>query len=319
MIILQRDEIEKLFNPQAARTALRKALEALSIGGAVVPEPACLRIRNTPAECHVKTGYLVGDDVYAVKVSNGFYDNPRRGLPSSDGMVLLFSADTGAPLAVLIDRGFLTDMRTALTGALATQLLARPDAKRVGIVGCGTQARVQLLALRQDRPNLVARVWGRRPEQVQQFVARLAREGVKVQPMASLEDMVRSSEILITCTAAHAPLVADAWVQPGTHITAVGADAEGKQELDIGILSRAHWVVADSKVHSLACGEAGVAVRAGVLSEQNVLEMGSLLPRAELARPGEAITVADLTGVAVQDVAMARSVWEQCNTVRLAS
>lgn len=318
MIILQRDEIEKLFNPQAARVALRKALEALSIGGAVVPEPACLRIRNTPAECHVKTGYLVGDDVYAVKVSNGFYDNPRRGLPSSDGMVLLFSSDTGAPLAVLIDRGFLTDMRTALTGALATQLLARPQAKRVGVVGCGTQARVQLLALRQDRPNIQARVWGRRPEQVQEFVARLDREGVKVQPM-DLEEMVRSSEILITATAAHAPLVADAWVQPGTHITAVGADAEGKQELDIGILSRAHWVVADSKEHSLACGEAGVAVRAGVIQEANVLEMGALFPRTELSRPDDAITVADLTGVAVQDVAMARSVWEQCNAVRLAS
>ena len=312
MIILHRHEIEKLFNPSTARLALRRALEALAIGNVSVPPAAHLHFSDAPGECHVKTGYIRGDAVYAVKVSNGFYDNPRRGLPSSDGMVLLFSAETGEPQAVFIDRGFLTDMRTALTGAIATKLLARRDSKRVGIVGCGTQARLQLLALREDWTQLEATVWGRNPDKAAAFQSRLRQDGVNVHIANDLSMMCGQSDILVTATAAHVPLIDSAWIQPGTHITAVGADAEGKQELDVAILQRAHVVAADSAENSLACGEAGNAVRAGFLDERNVVELGTLLPRVSLQRPDDAVTVADLTGVAAQDVAVARSLWEQC-------
>src|SRR3990167_4438164 len=196
------------------------------------PMPRILRldIPEHNGEVDVKTAYLPGLELFAIKVSPGFFDNPALGLPSLNGMMMLLSARTGLLEALLLDNGYLTAVRTAAAGAVAARALSRPDSRNVALIGAGEQAALQLQALRLVRPIESVRVWARDSAKANSFSAELARSsGLAVTPCASIEEAMADADIAITCTPSREPLIEARHLHPGLHITAMGSDAEHKR------------------------------------------------------------------------------------------
>lgn len=290
-----------------AMAAVENGFAALGRGGVIMPPVLHLEIAERHAEMDVKTAYVPGLPSFALKVSTGFFDNPKHGLPSLSGLMTLLSAETGRVEAVLLDNGYLTDVRTALAGAIAADRLARADARIVGIVGTGLQARLQLEALRLVRPVERALVWGRDAARAEQCAAELtAALGLPVRS-APLVQVVREADIVVTTTAARAPLVMADWLYPGLHLTAMGSDAPGKQELEPAVLGRADRITVDRRSQCERLGELRGALAAGTLRpEQPVDELGEIVAGLKPGRQrAEEITVCDLTGTGVQDTAIA--------------
>ncbi len=320
--LLHENEIRGVLGPQEAYEAVRDAFIRLAKGGAVLPGVINLDLPGTRTEAHIKGAYLQGTAHFAVKVASGSYDNPARGLPSGGGMFLVFDATTGLPAAVLFDNGYLTDVRTGAAGALAADLLAKKSVDRVGIVGVGNQARYQLDALLRVRhPESVA-AWGRDREKAEAYAGAMAsKHGISVEAVGSPEVACRGSDIVVTVTPSHEALIRANWVEPGTHITAVGADSPEKQELDADVLRKANKVVADRLEQCLRLGEIHHAVEAGFLRKEDVYaELGEIAAGMKKGRESDdEITVADLTGVGVQDAAVANRVVEEASRRKLGS
>lgn len=314
MIQLSRAEIEQLVTvDEGAVAAVRDAYVAITDGRGNVPPVGHIAFPATNGDCHIKYGHIAGDPIFAVKIAAGFYDNPARGLPSSTGIILAISAETGEVRAILNDEGYLTDLRTGIGGAVATLALARADADNVLIVGTGIQARYQsrALAALAGRP-LRFRIWGRSPEKTAAIVAELTQVGLNAAPAADLEAACRAADIIVTTTPSTEPLVRSDWVRPGTHITAMGADGPGKQELETALVARADIRASDMKTQSLGHGEFSHACLAGLTGSDDCIELGAVLAGTTAGRrAAEDITIADLTGVATQDIAMARTVLER--------
>ncbi len=311
---LSEGQIRDLLGPKDAYEAVRDAFVRLARGQVVLPGVLSLDIPETRLEAHVKGAYLRGTKYFAIKVASGSYDNPARGLPSGGGMVLVFDGTTGLPVAVLFDNGYLTDVRTGAAGALAADLLAKESIDRIGLIGVGNQARYQLDALlRVRRPKAVV-AWGRDRGKAEAYASEMtAKHRIPVEAVGSPEVACRGSDLIVTVTPSTDALVHANWIEPGTHITAVGSDAPDKQELDVEILRRADKVVADRLEQCLRLGEIHHAVEAGVLRKEGVYgELGELAAGMKRGRTSEdEITVADLTGVGVQDAAVANRVVDQ--------
>jgi ornithine cyclodeaminase len=242
---------------------------------------------------------------FAIKISPGFFDNPRLGLPSVNGLMLLFSATTGLVEAVLLDNGYLTNVRTAAAGAVAAKWLSRSDARIAGVIGAGVQARLQLEALTLVRDLERALVWARDPARAQAF-AETAELGVEITVAPSIEDLVRHSDIVVTTTPATTPLIEADWLQPGQHVTAMGSDAEHKNELAPEVLVRARYVC-DRQSQCAVLGELHHAVEARVVpSDARFAELGQVIAGQAAGRISDReITVCDLTGTGAQDTAIA--------------
>ena len=290
-----------------AMAVVEAAFAALGRGGVVMPPVLHLDLPERNAEMDVKTAYVPGLPSMALKVSTGFFDNPKRGLPSLSGMMTLISAETGRVEAVLLDNGYLTDVRTALAGGIAADRLARADARIAGIVGTGLQARLQLEALRLVRPVEQVLVWGRDPAKAEALARGLEAElGLPVAAVP-LERAVREADVVVTTTAAREPLLMAEWLHPGLHITAMGSDAPGKQELAPEVLGRADRVVVDRRSQCERLGELRGALAAGTVSpDRPIDELGEIVAGLKPGRrSAEEITVCDLTGTGAQDTAIA--------------
>lgn len=312
--VLSEQEIRSVLGPEEALGAVREAFVRLARGEAVLPGVINLDVPETRTEAHIKGAYLHGTRHFTVKVASGSYDNPSRGLPSGGGMFLVFDAATGFPAALLFDNGYLTDVRTGAAGALAADLLGKESVGRVGMIGVGSQARYQLEALLRVRRPKTVFAWGRDRGKAEAYANEMtARHGVPVEAVASPEIACRGADLVVTVTPAHEPLVHANWIEPGTHITAVGADAPDKQELDVGVLSKADKVVADRLEQCLRLGEIHHAVKAGDLRMEDIYaELGEIAAGMKPGRESsEEITVADLTGVGVQDAAVANHVVDE--------
>jgi len=302
--IVQNIDHKKLFS------ALKNAFCDFEDGQYNIPPVGYLGFENPSGDFHIKYGHKTKDDVFVVKISSGFYDNPKLGLPSSMGMMLVFSAKTGEPLALLQDEGLLTDVRTAIAGALATQALALENQSMVGIIGCGIQARLQLQYLKSLTNIEQAIVWGRDQRALQQYAAEMKTKGINIIQAKSPEEVCHTARIIVTTTPATSPILKSDWIKPGTHITAVGADAEGKQELEEELVARADLVVADFPEQCINHGEICHAVKSGKLDRNKILSLGSIFKDPQLGRKTEKdITLVDLTGVAIQDIEIAKAVW----------
>ncbi len=280
---------------------------------AEVPPVGALRFSNPPGDVHIKYGYLHDDDFFVVKIASGFYENPSRGLPSGNGLMLLFSQKTGELASVLLDEGYLTDLRTAVAGAIAAKYLAPKTVTCIGILGTGVQARLQLQLLRAVTPCREVLVWGRNAQRAADYKAEMEREGFTVAITGDVRDVPRACNLIVTTTAATAPLIAAADARPGTHITAVGADSAHKQELDAALFPKADVVVVDSVSQCADHGDLSHAVRAGLIRPDDVRELGAVIAGKAPGRTSpEQLTIADLTGVAVQDVQIAKAVHRAC-------
>lgn len=296
---------------------IERAFVAYSGGRAVVPPVGELLFPDIPADVHIKYGYVAGEPYYVIKVASGFYANPEKGLPSSNGLMLVFDRATGALVAILLDEGLLTDLRTGAAGAVAAKHLAPKRVTRIGIVGSGTQARHQLRMLGAVTPCRDVLAWGRHPDRLARYRDEMSADGFAVETTSDVGDVMAACELVVTATASHAPLVMRDQLRPGMHLTAVGADSPLKQELDPLVLRRADVVVADSRSQCLERGEIAHAVRERCVRPDEVVELGAVIAgTAEGRTSDEDVTVVDLTGVAVQDIEIARTVLESLGTGR---
>ena len=311
MRVFDEAAIREAVDPIAVVDAVADGFRRYTAGEVDVPPVGLLHFEDPPGDVHIKYGAIDGDDYYVVKVASGFYENVDKGLPVSDGSMLLYDRWTGQMVAVLLDRGWLTELRTGAAGAVAARLLAPPDVERIGIVGTGVQARFQLRALRAATPCRKVLAWGRDPARLTDYADEMAGEGWEIETSRDLSEVPAACNLIVTVTPAREPLLMEAWIRPGTHITAVGSDNVGKQELDPAILGRADTVAADSISQTTHHGECVHAIASGHLAVDDIVELGAIIEDPALGRTSaDQVTVADLTGVAVQDIQVAKMAWE---------
>jgi ornithine cyclodeaminase len=309
MTILTEADLRKIvtLDPDAV-ACVENAFRALATLPVAMPPILRLDIHEHRGEVDVKSAYVPGIDGFAVKISSGFFDNPTLGLPSGGGMMVLLSAKTGVVEALLLDNGYLTDIRTAAAGAVAARHLSREDSTVAAIFGAGLQAGLQLEALRLVRPIEEARIWARDAARAEATAARLREKlGIVVRAEPDAANAAAGADIIVTTTPSTEPLIKPGFVSAGQHITAMGSDAEHKNEIAPAILRMADLYVADSAKQTRRLGELHHALEAGVMAaDAEVTELGQIIAGDKPGRRSASdITIADLTGTGVQDTAIA--------------
>jgi ornithine cyclodeaminase/alanine dehydrogenase-like protein (mu-crystallin family) len=312
MLVLSRGDVTALLTLRDCIDAVEEAFRLHADGRTF--GPGVLGVAAGDGGFHVKAAGLVGASRYfAAKTNANFPGNPRRfGRPTIQGTVVLFDATNGAPLA-LMDSGSVTALRTAAATAVAAKFLARQDARRATIVGCGAQGEVQLAAVAAVRALERAHVIDADHARAEALAVRAtAALGLRVDATTDLSHALRDSDICVTCTSSRAALVFGSDVAPGTFIAAVGADNHGKQELAPDLVVSA-TVVADSLDQCAEIGELQHVIGPGLMTRDQV--HGELSDLVAGRRPGrtraDQITIFDSTGVALEDVAAAIVVYEK--------
>ncbi len=313
--VLKLEEIKRLIDVPQLIQEIENGFVLYSENRVVVPPVGFLHFDQPPGDVHIKYGFVTGDDFYVLKMASGFYKNPDLGLPVSDGLLLVFSQQTGQLKLILLDECWLTDMRTAAAGAVAAKHLAAETVHHIGIVGTGVQARMQLEMLRDVVDCQSCLIWGRDANKVQNMIVELQASeaiqtwGLELKAATDIDELVAQCNLIVTTTSAKEPLIRADRVQKGTHITAMGSDDYGKQELEAALLARADLVIADSIAQCVDHGECCHAVKENMLEESAILELGNVIKSPDTGRTSEdQITVADLTGVAIQDIQIAKMV-----------
>jgi ornithine cyclodeaminase len=311
-VLVERDLREAVWLDDQGLDAIGAVYPLITAGVGSMPPIMRIDVPESNGEIDIKSAYLPGYSGIAVKISAGFFDNPAKGLPSLGGLMMVFDAETGVPRSALFDNGYLTDLRTALAGAVAAKYLARRDARTAGILGAGMQARLQLEALTLVRPIDSAVIWARRREQAEKF----AEEASEALPMevvvASSPDEAAAADVLVTTTPATEPVVTVEMLHPGLHITAVGSDAETKQEIAADAVSAADVFVCDSIAQSSRLGELRAALASG-FDQPKAVELGAVIAGDSAGRSeDDQITICDLTGTGAQDTAIATLAVERC-------
>ena len=287
---------------------IEQGFTTLAGGKVVMPPIMTLPVQDHNGEVCVKTAYVPGIDSFAMKMSPGFFDNPKLGLPSTTGLMVLFSSRTGILEALLLDNGYLTDVRTAAAGAVAARHLARTDAAHVCIIGAGVQSKMQLKAMTLVRGIKSAVIWARDPAKAEIAAASLREElGIDVSVSTDVAQAVALADIVVTTTPAAAPVVKAEWLQRGQLVIAMGSDQEHKCELEPTCLIKANLYVPDSQAQCAVKGELRSAIEAGLISEDRRLtELGDVTAGIAAGRQSDSdLIIADLTGTGVQDTAIA--------------
>lgn len=291
--------------------AMEAAFRAYSEGRAVVP-PVGELILDEPGEpeggVHIKYGYVRQEPDYVVKIGSGFPDHD----PPGNGLMMLFDRTSGAVKAVLLDEGHLTNARTGAAGALVAKHLAPRVVSCLGVIGTGVHARIQLEYLKDITPCRKVLAWGRDPERAKLLAEDLGEQGFEVQTVSTPDEVGEGANLIVTTTAAEAPLLTT--VRPGAHITAMGSDTESKQELSPGLVALADVIVVDSREQCELRGELARARDSGVDRFADAIELGEICAGRAGRTSAEQVSIADLTGVAVQDHAIARAVFEGCSS-----
>ncbi|MBX5156735.1 ectoine utilization protein EutC [Rhizobium sp. NZLR8] len=309
MIILTEAELRKIIAlDRDAVACIEQAFAALATKTVAMPPILRLDIPEYRGEVDVKTAYVPGIEGFAIKISPGFFDNPKIGLPSTNGMMVLLSSRTGLVQALLLDSGYLTDVRTAAAGAVAAKHLSRENASVAAIFGAGVQARLQLEALTLVRPIREARIWARDATKAQAAAAELAGKlGFPVTVTLDPRGAIGGADLIVTTTPAESPIIEAGWLEPGQHLTAMGSDAEHKNEIDPAAIAGAGLYVADSLKQTRCLGELHHAIDAGLVAMEEVFaELGQIVAGQAQGRTSDhQITIADLTGTGIQDTAIA--------------
>lgn len=314
MKIITLDQIKEILKKIDIIPAIEKGFVAYSNGNAVIPPVGELLFNNPPGDVHIKYGYILNDDYYVVKIASIFKDNWKLQLPSLTGLMLVFSQKSGAICGVLLDEGYLTNLRTAAAGAIVAKYLAPRVVNKIGVVGAGTQARLQVQFLKNIINCKDVLVYGRNDGRLLQYKTEIEKNGFKVTTTKSIDDITSNCNLIITATPSTEPLLFADKIKKGTHITAIGADTAHKQELDENIFKLADLVIVDSLKQCVDRGDISHALRKKVIVENQVVELGNVIAGKMKGRTSyDQITVADLTGLAVQDIQIAKLVFEAVN------
>ena len=292
---------------------IEEGFVAYSQGKVVVPPVGEMIFDNPefPGDCHIKYGFIRNDEYYVVKIAQGFYNNPKLGLPSINGLNILFNQKNGAIECILLDEGHLTNIRTASAGAIAAKYMAPSKVKRIGIFGAGIQGKLQLKYLKSVVECREAIVWGRNQEGLDTYKKRMVDSSFDIVTTLNPEDITSTCNLIVTCTPSRKPLINVDQIQKGTHITAVGSDTPEKQELDSAILKIADKVITDSISQSESRGECFQAIKTKNISKEKLIELGTMISNKKYQRTSnDEITIVDLTGVAVQDIQISKAIYE---------
>ena len=308
--ILNEREIKDIVSLEpAVIAAIETGFSELDKGHALVPPIMMIPVPEKRGEVDIKSAYIKGYDQMAVKVASGFFENGRLGLPSQSGQMLVISAETGFLQGVLLDNGYLTQVRTGAAGAVAAKYLAPQHVDSVGVIGSGVQARFQMAALMLVRPFSVIRMFSLDTDDIKDRYVRDMQQqlNVRVIKAPSIEAVVKESAVVVTTTPARQGFIKAQWLHPGLHITAMGSDSEEKQELEADVLPRADLVACDLKSQSLRLGELRSAVGQNLMTaDAPVAELGAIINGRTPGRSDDhQITICDLTGVGVQDTMIA--------------
>jgi ornithine cyclodeaminase len=284
---------------------------AYSEGQCVIPPVGELSFTSPPGDAHIKYGYLMNDDYYVIKIASIFYENKKIGLRPNNGMMLLFKQKTGEPVCFLLDEGLLTQVRTAAAGAVVAKYLAPKNVAKIGVFGAGIQAIMQLEYLKSITPCREAVAWGINRDELQNYEYIMSQKGFNVVTTLDPKKVMDNCNLIVTATPAKRPYLKKEFLKKGVHITAMGSDTPEKQELDPEVLGAADIVVADSIAQSRTRGEIHHALDSNTLSTDDLVELGQLISDPKLRRSADnQITIADLTGVAVQDIQISKMVYE---------
>ncbi|MCF7953882.1 MAG: ornithine cyclodeaminase family protein, partial [Spirochaetales bacterium] len=270
LINLDKDIIERV----------ETAFLELENGNASVPPIMMIPVPEKTGEVDIKSAYIKGLPSLAVKIASGFFENSKLGLPSASGQMLVLNAETGFLQAVLLDNGYLTQVRTGAAGAIAAKYLAPKQVKTAGVIGCGTQARYQMRGLYLVRPFQRLLMFSLDSDAMEEaYVRDMESElGVEVVRAGSAEEVLRSSDAVVTTTPARNGYIKKEWLHPGLHITAMGCDTEEKQELQSEVLGAADILACDLKTQVYRLGEMRSALEAGVITKETPLqELGAII------------------------------------------
>ena len=314
LILKKRDIIKNIHLNKELIPIIEQAFKSLSKGQTTMPPIMRIDIEKYHGESDVKAAYIEGLDSFAIKIASGFFDNPKIGLPSSNGLMVLLDSQTGVIKSVLLDEGYLTDLRTAIAGAIATKYLSNLHSTRVGIIGAGIQAKLQLKAIMLVRKIKKATIWARDISKANNFIRTLHDLNLEITTSNSCEELANNSEIIVTTTPSKSPLLDYNWIKKGTHITAMGSDAEHKNELDPIIIKRCDKYIPDNQSQTSVLGELNHAIQKNIISSSTKFsDLGDVIMNPKLGRNNkDDITICDLTGTGVQDTAIARHTYNLC-------
>lgn len=302
-LYVQEEEVKELLSFSEALSAVEEAFRQKGNGEAIMPPKLIIPLPD--GDFRTMPAYLPRLRAAGVKIVNSHPDNRRKGLPTVMAILIMLEPETGFPLAV-IEATHLTGLRTGAAGALGIRVLARPTAKVAALIGAGIQGRFQLLGLKEVLPQLErVQVWSRDEELAWRLKGEMEeRLKVAIEVFPEAEGAVRGAEVIVTTTPSRTPILRDEWIREGVHITCVGADAPGKQELDPAILRRAR-VFLDDMAQGIESGEVNVPLKEGQLKREEIVgELSEVLIGKKPGRLSDAdITVFSTTGLAIQDVA----------------
>jgi len=306
--ILYLDEIKHILEKLDPLPAIEKGFVQYSRGEVTVPPVGELLMDK--GEVHIKYGCIRDDKFYTIKIASGFYGNAKLGLSTSNGLMLLFNQQNGLPECLLLDEGHLTNIRTAIAGAIAAKHLAPQNISAIGILGTGIQGRLQAFYLKNITPCREIIVWGREESEHLSYKSDMENLGFKVTLAKSVSDVMGRANLIVTTTPSSQALIEEPHVRSGMHITAMGSDTSDKQEVDSRVLTKADLIVADSISQCQVRGEIYQALKNKAIQQSDVVELGDVIDSGPGRTSEDQITIADLTGVAVQDIKIAEAVYE---------
>lgn len=303
-LLLNKEEVGRLISMREVIGTVEEAYQAFNSQQVTQPDYTSIHLPAPRGEIDFKLGYNAGNEVISMKASSGgFPNNPaEHGVPSGMGTILLFDARSCALMCVM-DGSLITGLRTGAAGAVSVKVLARKNAKKITSIGTGNQARMQIRAIREVMKIEEIHAWGNHPETLSRYKTEIEREfGIPVVIANSKKEAVEQADILITTTRGKGSLVEAAWIQPGTHIIAIGTDQRGKQELEPEIF-RGAKIVNDSMAQCTEKGETWHPLHHNIITPANIhAEIGEILLGQKVGRESDAeITIFDSTGMAIQD------------------
>lgn len=314
-LFLGRAEVRRLLTMEATLEVVEAAFAAHGRGETRMPSKIYLDLPEFEGDFRAMPAYIPSLKAAGVKWVSSHSANPRRGLPAVIAVLVLSDPETAEPLAVM-DATHITLMRTGAAGGVATKHLARPDSAVLALVGAGVQSHAQLEAIRLVRPINKVRLADPSEASVQSFLEHFGEDpGLEITVCAGIREALEGADVAVTTTPVRKPVVQRAWVPDGIHINAIGADAAGKQELESQILKDAR-VFIDDREQAFHSGEVNVPLARGEITEADVEGgLGEVVAGKIKGRQAAGdITVFDSTGLAVQDMAVARAIYDRARS-----
>ncbi|TBR19634.1 alanine dehydrogenase [bacterium] len=310
-LILNNRQVKKLIDMPSVLKVVEDVFRSHAKGLVQMPPKIYLHLDKYSGDFRAMPAYIQRQKVSGLKWVNVHPKNRRFGLPAVMAVIILSDPKTGFPLAVM-DGTEITNLRTGAAGGIAAKFLARKNSSVIALVGCGVQARTQLLALKELFRIEKVFIWGCKPQHAKKFLKDMRYLGLSIEIKQNIADCVKDADIIATTTPSRKPIVKFEWIKKGVHINAIGADAKGKEELDPKILKNARIVV-DDKRQAAHSGEINVPLSKGLLKERNIYaELGQIINGKKKSRvKNDEITVFDSTGLAIQDMAVADYVYKK--------